>query len=441
MPDKYEITKPSLRQIEWADCEIGVIIHLDIQVFYPEACAGNLPPPQLFNPAKLDTDQWLESARNAGAKYAVLTAKHGSGFALWPTEANDYSVKNTSWRNGKGDIVADFISSCEKYSIRPGLYYNTGFNSFCNVVSHKVLSGGKNAQISYSRTAEKQVTELWSNYGNLFEIWFDGGLAKEKEGPDIVPILLKYQPDSICFQGPSGKAPVIRWVGNEFGVAPYPCWSTVSEGTSSDGIVEMDNMNGAPDGVLWAPGESDMPLRDKKKAFAGGWIWREGEDDYVYSLKHLVNQYYTSVGRNTNLLLGVVVDKHGLVPEADALRLAEFGNELMCRFSTPLASKAGQTDCISIEFGIFKEINHAVIMEDLNYGERVREYTISGKTNEGWTKICEGTCIGHKRIENFNNINVSEVKIEFDKYSEPPVIRDFSIYKISNINLDKEMTK
>lgn len=433
MADKDEITKPSLKQIEWADCEIGVIIHLDIQVFYPEARAGNLPSSQIFNPEKLDTDQWIESAKKGGAKYAILTAKHGSGFALWPTEANDYSVKNTLWRNGEGDVVADFIKSCKRYSIKPGIYYNTGFNSFYNVVSHKVASGEKKDQLSYNQTAEKQVTELWSKYGDLFEIWFDGGLAKEKDGPDIVPILLKYQPDSICFQGPSGKAPVIRWVGNEFGVAPYPCWSTVFEGTASDGIVEIDNMNGDPDGFLWSPGESDMPLRDKKKAYAGGWVWKEGEDDYLYSLKHLVNQYYTSVGRNTNLLLGVVVDKHGLVPEADSLRLAEFADELKRRFSTPAASKAGQADCILIEFDSYKEINHVVVMENLNYGERVREYTISGKTNEGWKKICAGTCIGHKRIETFNNINVSAVKIEFDKYSATPVIRDFSIYNVNDI--------
>ena len=423
--------KPSSRHIEWANCELGVIIHLDIQVFCPDAQAGKLPPAQVFNPERLDTDQWLEAAKNGGAEYAVLTAKHGSGFALWPTEANGYSVRNTPWRNGGGDIVADFMKSCGKYSIRPGIYYNTGYNSLYGAMSHKVASGRRDDQLVYNQVVEKQVTELWSTYGDLFEIWFDGGLAKTQGGPDIVPILREHQPDSICFQGPADIAPVLRWVGNEFGMAPYPCWSSVAEGTSSDGVVESDNMNGDPEGRLWAPGEADMPLRDKKRAYAGGWVWKEGEDGLVYPLAHLVDKYYTSVGRNTNLLLGLVVDKHGLVPEADARRLSEFGNEIRRRFSTPIARKGGRGDRILIELESFKEINHAVVMEDLRHGELVREYTVSGLTTGGWEEICAGTCVGHKRIERFNAMKVSKIKIDFNRYSATPVIKDFSIYNIA----------
>ena len=129
-----KLTIPMARQVEWADCEVGVLIHYDIQVFHPAGYQfDDVPSAAVFDPTQLDTDQWIQTVKAAGIEYAVLVAKHGSGFSLWPTAAHDYSVKRSPWKNGVGDIVADFVASCWKYDLRPGLYYHTGYNAYCNV--------------------------------------------------------------------------------------------------------------------------------------------------------------------------------------------------------------------------------------------------------------------------------------------------------------------
>ncbi|HEX7574351.1 MAG TPA: alpha-L-fucosidase, partial [Bacteroidota bacterium] len=175
---------PSEAQVRWADAEIGVIIHLDINVFDPEtfdyARQETLPPLTLFNPSKLSTDQWLASARNAGAAYAVLVAKHGTGFCLWPTRSHGYHVGKTPWRNGAGDVIREFIASCRKYGIRPGLYYNTNLNTYLGAGPEGITGAGKRE--AYNRTVIDQLTELWTGYGSLSEIWFDGGVVADSCG-------------------------------------------------------------------------------------------------------------------------------------------------------------------------------------------------------------------------------------------------------------------
>jgi alpha-L-fucosidase len=201
-----ELKLPSESQYEWANAEIGVLIHFDLEVFEPSyefrKDWNYHPSLSIFNPKELNTDQWVKAAKSAGAKYAVLVAKHCSGFCLWPTKAYEYSVKNTPWRNGKGDIVKDFIESCKKYGLRPGIYYSTAANGFLKVDNPgKVVSGDADEQKRYKKIVETQLTELWSNYGKLFEIWFDGGvLPPEKGGFNVLPLLRKYQPDC-CIPG------------------------------------------------------------------------------------------------------------------------------------------------------------------------------------------------------------------------------------------------
>ena len=304
---------PTKSQIEWADAEIGVLIHLDMQVFEPgydfRENWNYHPSLSLFNPKELDTDQWVKAALAAGAKYAVLVAKHCSGFSLWPTKAHDYSVKNTPWRNGEGDIVHDFINSCKKYGLKPGIYASTTANGYLKADNPgRVISGDLQEQERYNQIVKAQLTELWSNYGKLFEIWFDGGvLPPSKGGFDILSLVRKYQPEAIAFQGPYGFKNNIRWVGNEEGLAPYPCWSTADSTTSSSGIIEIKGLHGNPDGKFWCPGEADFPLR-WNSSFQGGWFWKEGEDDKIFLVDQLVEKYYKSVGRNANMLIGVVVD-------------------------------------------------------------------------------------------------------------------------------------
>ena len=428
---------PSKAQQQWAEAEIGAMFHFDLQVFEPtyewRKTWNYHPDLSIFNPKELDTDQWLQAARAAGATYAVLVAKHCSGFSLWPTKAHPYSVKNTPWRNGNGDIVKDFIASCKKYGIKPGIYASASANGYLKVENPGlVISGNQEEQEKYKEVVKTQLTELWSQYGKLFEVWFDGGvLPPEKGGVDIPALFKKYQPDAIAFQGPFGYKNNIRWVGNESGVAPYPCWARADSTTSATGEVKIQGLNGNTTGEFWCPGEADFALRKwtkEKPAFQGGWFWHEGEEDRIRTLDDMLNRYNETVGRNTNMLLGIVVDKRGLVPDADMKRLEEFGQVVKKQFSTPLGSTKGKGNELIIDFESPKTVHYVVIQEDISKGERVREYKLYGKKDGKWELLSEGSCIGHKRIEVIKNRNLSAIKLVIKKSEGKPQIRKLECF-------------
>lgn len=424
---------PSEAQVKWAESEIGVLIHFDMPVFEPSYDFRKdwnyHPDLSIFNPKKLDTDQWIRSAKAAGATYVVLVAKHCSGFSLWPTKAHEYSVKNVPWKNGKGDIVGDFIASCKKYGVKPGIYASTTANGYLKVDNPgKVVSGDAEEQKKYNEIVKLQLTELWSQYGDLFEVWFDGGvLPVEKGGFDVLALLKKYQPDAIAFQGPFGYENNIRWVGNEEGVAPYPCWSRADSTTSASGVIEIKGLNGNPEGLFWCPGESDFPLR-LNSSFQGGWFWHKDQDSKMRSLKELLDKYCKSVGRNTNMLLGVVIDDRGLVPDADIKRMTEFGDLIKSSFGKPLANVSGSGKEISLKLQSPSEVSYVVISEDITKGENIREYKLSGQVDGKWKLLATGSCIGHKRIETIKKERCSAVKLEVTKSVGVPVIKSMACY-------------
>ena len=427
---------PTTAQLEWLERGIGVIIHLDVQVFEPgyefRNQWGYTPDPSVFTPTELDTDQWIATAKAAGAKYAVLVAKHCSGFSLWPTEAHDYSVKSTPWRDGKGDIVGDFFASCKKYGLKPGLYCSAATNAYLNVDNPgKVRTGDPVEQARYNRIVEQQLTELWSNYGEVFYIWFDGGvLPPEEGGPDIVPLLMKLQPNAMVYQGPAGWPSLTRFTGNERAEAPDPFWSTTDDLTSDDGTVEVDNRGGDPNGKLWVCGEADMPNRGQLQAFQGGWFWRKGDEKYLYSLDHMVEHYFTSIGRNTNLLIGMVIDPRGLVPEPDQLRFEEFGERMGKILSNRVGVACGTGRTISLPIRAGSAPNMLMLMEDIAQGERVRKFVVEGLIDGEWIKIWAGTVIGHNRIERFEPIPATELRLTVLESAAEPQIREFSAWKV-----------
>ncbi len=423
---------PSKAQQNWADSEIGVLIHFDMPTFEPgydfRKDWNYHPDLSIFNPKELDTDQWIKAAKSAGASYAVLVAKHCSGFSLWPTKAHPYSVKNTLWRNGQGDIVKDFIASCRKFGLKPGIYASTTANGYLKVDNPgKVVSGNPDEQRKYNEIVEMQLTELWSNYGALSEVWFDGGvLPPEKGGFDVLAMLKKFQPNAIAFQGPYGYQNNIRWVGNEEGVAPYPCWSRADSTTSASGVIEIKGLNGNPDGLFWCPGESDFPLR-LNSSFQGGWFWHKDQDDQLRSLDELTDKYCKSVGRNTNMLLGIVVDTRGLVPYVDVKRLVEFGNKISNEYSNPVASTSGQGTLFELKFKSSLPLSSIVIMEDISLGERVRKYELYGRQNQDWKLISTGTSVGHKRIERVKG-KYDAIRLKIIQSEGVPNIREFSCF-------------
>ncbi|MBX3257813.1 MAG: alpha-L-fucosidase [Chitinophagaceae bacterium] len=426
---KGEEVIPNKAQVEWAQTEIGAMFHFDLVNYVPDynwRKWGTHPPASVFNPSQLNTDQWILAAKAAGAKYAVLVAKHCSGFSLWPTKAHNYSVKYAPWKNGKGDIVAEFIASCKKYGLKPGIYASASANGYCYVDNPgKVQPGSPFTQEGYNKIVVQQLTELWNNYGKLFEIWFDGGVLPVKEGgPDLAPLLKKLQPDAIIFQGPSDAKNLIRWVGNEEGVAPYPNWGRSDTTSSAAGTVKVEHMNGDPEGKIWCPGEADFPLRT---GWQGGWFWK-AEGQGMLSVDQLLTNYNTSVGRNANMMIGIVVDTSGKVPEEDAARLKEFGDLLARRFEKPVASASGSGNEIILKASADKALHFIVIQEDIAKGERVRQYVVEALVDGAWKPVAEGISVGHKRIHEVRDLQAQQLRLRIVKSSSVPQIKTFALF-------------
>jgi alpha-L-fucosidase len=433
MRAEEKIALPNEKQIEWANDEIGVMFHYDLVTYKPKNNWRDWdkedPSPKLFNPKHLDTDQWIKASKEAGAKYAVLVAKHCIGFSLWPTKAHDYSVASSPWKNGKGDLVRDFINSCKKYGVKPGIYASTTANGYFNVNNPgKVVNGNEEDQKAYNKVVETQLTELWSNYGELYEIWFDGGiLPVEKGGADIVPILKKHQPNAIVFQGPFEFNNLIRWVGNEEGVAPEPCWASADSTTQSDGITRIKGLHGNPDSKFWCPGEADVPIR-KNNSFQGGWFWHKDQDHTLRNMEEMMDIYNKSVGRNSNLLMGIVVNTDGLVPEADVKLMQNFGKEINKRFQKPLAQTRGTNSNFELNLENKSKLHDIVIEEEIRFGERVRNYTVEGFNGKNWVTIFKGQNIGHKRVIPVEDIEISKVRLIISESVGVPVIKSFEVF-------------
>lgn len=413
-------TKPTAHQLAWQDMELGLFIHLDMVTFTGEAKPRTPANPNTYNPVKLDTDQWLEAAKAMGAQYAVFVAKHCTGFLQWQSNAYPYGVKQSSWRNGKGDVVDSFVKSCEKYGVKPGLYASTTTNAYWTVDHPGLVNWGKGGdaekQAQYAKACEVIGEELWSRYGDLAEVWFDGGtLPPERGGPDLIPILKKYQPNAMVFQGP---ARTIRWIGNENGVAKYPCWATVS----NDGDVFGP---GDPNGKKWLPGECDVPLPGHD------WFWSPKQDKNIQPLNSLMDKYYRSVGHNCNLLLNCTPDASGLIPDANRKHYADFGKEIRRRFDKPLAETKGEGNLVELSLPTPGKINHVVMMEDVALGERVRDYTVEGLVpGNTWKTLCRGTSIGHKRIQMFQATEVAKVRFRVKQAAANPIIRRLAVFDV-----------
>jgi alpha-L-fucosidase len=430
---------PTPGQIIWQDSEVGLVYHFDIAVAARRHGSRNnahkeVFDPNEYNPQKLDTDQWIEAAIAAGAKYAVFTATHFNGFLQWQSNAYPYGLKQTKWRNGKGDILDDFVKSCHKAGIKPGIYLSTHRNAYWKLWDYYVDWGkgkGTKEQEKFNRSAEKMVEELCSRYGPLVQIWFDAGTKLPHEGgPDVLPIFDKYQPDSVFYH--STKRSDHRWIGNESGYANYPCWATMPLG---DGVISHNSpwwkpilADGDPDGKIWAPGMVDVPLRAEHGIH--NWFWAPDQDHAIYSKEKLIDIYYKSVGRNCNLVIGEVITPEGLVPEADIKRLKEFGDEIQNRFNNLVASGKGKGKEVILKWDGTKAINHVIIQEDIKHGERIRIYTIEALKNGNWEKICDGQSVGHKRIQQFDKITCEGIRLCVNKSTSEPLIKNLSAFHV-----------
>ena len=432
---------PAPHQLKWHEAEMGVVFHYDLHVFdglvYGQG-NNRINPVEdynIFNPTQLDTDQWIQAAKAAGAKFAVLTATHETGFGLWQSDVNPYCLKAVKWRDGKGDVVRDFVNSCRKYGIQPGIYIGIRWNSLLGIHNFKAEGDGefaRNRQAWYKRLCEKMVTELCTRYGDLFMIWFDGGADDPKGlGPDVEPIVTKYQPECLFYHNVNRAD--FRWGGSESGTVGYPCWSSFpypySHSNANEGVRNHNELlaHGDADGRYWVPAMADTPLRGYNGRHE--WFWEPGDDDKaVYPLENLMDMYEKSVGRNATLIVGLTPNPNGVIPEGDVKRLKEWGEEIARRFGTPLALTSGKAKKLSLDLKGKQKVNYYILQEDITLGERIRAYRVEARTGGKWVTVAKGISVGHKRIERFGPVEATAFRVVVEQCTDTPQIRNFSVY-------------
>lgn len=436
---------PTASQVEWQKMETYAFIHFGLNTFNDREWGYGDSDPKTFNPQKLDCEQWVKTFVNAGMKGVILTAKHHDGFCLWPTQLTEYCIRNTPYKNGKGDIVRELSDACRKYGIKFGVYLSPWDRNHADYGSEK-----------YIEYYNKQLEELLTNYGDLFEVWFDGanggdgwyGGAKEMRRidkrnyynfPNLFAKVHKFQPNAVIFSdGGTG----CRWVGNERGIAGETNWSFLRSADVYPGYPNQKELNsGHADGDQWSAGECDVSIRP-------GWFYHPEEDEKVKSAADLTELYYCSVGRNATLLLNFPVNRDGLIHSTDSTNAVNFHNIIKKQLSNNILSTATASasdergneysannvldsnfntywatgDSIksaSLELKISepRKINSLLLQEYIPLGQRVKSFKIQyfkeGKWNNIETKE-KTTTIGYKRIVRFNTITTDKIRVFFE---------------------------
>ncbi|QGH36119.1 alpha-L-fucosidase [Gracilibacillus salitolerans] len=408
--DNNELAFPSKQQLAWQNLELGFFVHFGINTFCNQEWGDGTDSPEKFNPTELDAKQWVRLAKKTGFQYLILTAKHHDGFCLWQTETTNYSVKSSPWKQGNGDVVKECAAACAEFNMPFGIYLSPWDR-------HEPCYNNKEA---YDEFYCQQLTELLTNYGPIVEVWFDGAGSENREydWESIIGIVKKHQPDAMIFN--MGQ-PTVRWVGNEDGVASYPCWNT----RETDAKISMftdQEANWLPGTPKWLPAECDVPLRGEH------WFWHPNDEHNIRSIENLLDIYYRSVGHGANLLLNVTPDSRGIIPEADSKRLLEFATIIQDRFSTPVARTEGEASEIVLDLIDEKEVDTIVLKEDIAHGERVKQYLIESWKGNKWKQIGEGMAIGHKRIQQIESITTKKLRLRVIESHYDPKIIEFSCF-------------
>ena len=436
--ESESIPVPRPAQLAWQEAELGFLVCYELHTFnsdrYNQRKARVTPIQDVnqFNPEELDTDQWIRAVKTAGGRFAILTASHESGFRLWQSDANPYSLKAVRWGGGNRDIVAEFVASCRRHEIEPGIYLGTRWNAQLGVYDFKITKRSTITQEAYNRMIEQEVEEICTRYGELFEIWFDGGAYGPKAGgPDVLSIVEEHQPQTLFYH--NYQRADARWGGTESGTVPYPCWATMPfDGFA--GHKKESNANGFrllkfgdPDGKVWCPAMSDAPLRGYR---GHEWFWEPDDERLVYPLNRLVAKYERSVGRNSTLILGITPDTRGLLPEADVKRLSEFGNAIRQRYGTPVASASGTGYELPLTLAAPTNLDRLILQEEISAGERVREFRIDASVDGQWQPIAGGSCIGHKLIQTIPPVITADLRLVITEATTRPQIRNFSAFAV-----------
>ncbi|ULL14983.1 alpha-L-fucosidase [Paenibacillus sp. H1-7] len=404
------LAKPTVQQLRWQDMELGMFCHFGINTFCDQEWGDGTDSPELFNPTQLDARQWVRTAKQAGFAYLILTAKHHDGFCLWPTATTDYSVKSSPWKHGQGDVVREVADACREEGIRFGLYLSPWDR-------HEPCYPDKEA---YDDFYAAQLTELLTQYGPLVEVWFDGAgsQGREYDWQRIMGLVKQHQPDAMVF---NMGTPTIRWVGNEDGVAPYPCWNTTDSAKLN--MYTDETTSWLPETPAWVPAECDVPIRKDR------WFWHPNDEHTLRSLDNLIDIYYRSVGHGCTLLLNVAPDDRGLMPEADIKRLIEFMDEIKRRFSNPITRTDGaEGESVLLSLNEETDINHVITMEDIAHGERIRSYVLEAEVQGQWVELVTGSAIGHKKIDRFETVRARQLRLRVTNSVDTALIRSLACY-------------
>src|SRR5579864_3678762 len=403
--------RPTADQLEWQRDERALFLHFGVNTFTDREWGDGREDLSLFNPDALDARQWARAARAAGFRALILTAKHHDGFCLWPTRTTRHSVGASPWRGGHGDVVREFVDACRAEGLKAGLYLSPWDR-------HEPTYGDSPR---YNDFYADQLTELLTHYGPIREVWFDGANGEGPNGrqqtydwPRVWALVRRLQPHAVMF---SDAGPDIRWIGNEQGVAGDPNWSTVdpavvpAPGTTGRAATLM-LQHGDPEGAVWRPGETDVSIRP-------GWFHHAGEQARVRTVDDLVGLYFTSVGRNSKLLLNVPPTRAGLLDALDLGRLSGMHDRLTSLFADDLAHgrppmwrrTAPQTSVAEVDLGGRRSLSVAALREDIARGQWASHYFVEGALAGDWRPLAESTTIGYCRLARWPPVSVERVRV------------------------------
>ena len=452
---------PTERQLQWHALEAYAFVHFTVNTFTDREWGLGDEAPAVFNPTAFDADQIVRTAKEGGLRGLIITAKHHDGFCLWPSNYTEHSVKNSPWKNGRGDVVREMAEACRRAGLAFGVYLSPWDRH------HRDY--GRPEYLTYYRN---QLRELLTNYGPLFTVWFDGanggdgyyGGANEKRSidnrsyydwPNTWAIVRELQPMASMF---SDAGPDFRWVGNENGIAGETCWATLDmtkpmryPGGGSAGL-----NSGERPGTQWLPAECDVSIRP-------GWFYHAGEDAAVKTPAQLLEIYYKSVGRGADLNLNLPPDRRGVIHANDVKSLREFRRLLDLTFATNLAAGAKLTashtrggsadqafaadrvldgkretywatdDAVTtpelvLDLGGPKTFNVVDLREYLPLGQRIEAFAVDAWRDGQWEEFAAGTSVGNRRLVRGARVTSAKVRLRITQAPVAPAIAEFGLY-------------
>ncbi len=435
---------PTEDQIALQDMEMYAFLHYSLNTYTDQEWGFGNESPELFNPSSLDVRQWAKVCKQAGMKGIIFTAKHHCGFCMWPSEYTDYSVKSSPWKDGKGDVVRELAEACKQEGLKFAVY-----------LSPWDRNHPKYGEPEYVEYFRNQLRELLTNYGDIYEVWFDGanggngwyGGANETRQIDRLKyydwgptydMIRQLQPHCIIWNDGADRRGDLRWVGTEAGNIGHRNWSKMN----STGDPEWGDLHyGVEDGDVWVPGETNTSIRP-------GWFYHVSEDAHVKSLSKLMDTYYKSVGRNSTLLLNFPIMPNGLISPVDSARGVAFHKMVSEAFAHDLASGIEpevQGDSVfTLDFGKAVSFNRFMASEDIRLGQRVKKFRLQALVNGEWVDLKDDLAdwddgletIGRKRIICFPTVEATKLRMTISDTKAVPVISKMGVYLAPELSAD-----